>query len=66
MKKIIIKFLKKYCLKNNLKLAISTRILISDLQEKKLHGDILGESGWDYYPRRRLIHLNYLLMFNLI
>ena len=54
IEKIIIKFLKKYCLKNNLKLAISTRILLSDLQGKKNYSDILGESGWDYYPRRRL------------
>lgn len=54
IEKNIIKFLKKYCLKNNLKLAISTRVLSSDLKGKKNYSDILGESGWDYYPRHRL------------
>ena len=54
IEKKIIKFLKSYCLKNNLKLCISTRVLSTDIKGKKYYSDILGDSGWEYFPRNRL------------
>ena len=36
IEKIILKFLKNFCLNNKLKLSVSTRVLSSDLKGKKL------------------------------
>lgn len=54
IEKIIIKFLKEYCLKKNLNLSISTRVLASDKKGKKDYEQILGNSGWNYFPREEL------------
>lgn len=54
IEKIILKFLKSYCLKNNLKLYVSTRVLYNDEKGKKNYENILGETGWNYMPRKIL------------
>ncbi|MBL6857144.1 MAG: hypothetical protein ISQ92_00495 [Pelagibacteraceae bacterium] len=54
IERIIIKFLKRYCLKKNLTLSISTRVLASDKKNKKHYEAILGQSDWNYFPREDL------------
>ena len=51
VEKLILKFLKNWCAKNNLHLGISTRLGFDDRNGKKEYTNILGEAGWDYYPR---------------
>ena len=53
IEKIIIKFLKDYCLEKKLRFAISTRVLPEDLSGKHKYEKILGKSGWNYYPRSK-------------
>ena len=54
IEKIILKFLKNYCLKNSLNFYVSTRVLFNDEKGKKNYENILGNSGWNYNPRKIL------------
>ena len=53
IEKIILKFLKDYCLKNNLLLGVSTRVRPDDLLGKEKYTNILGDKNWIYFPRRK-------------
>ncbi len=54
IEKQILKLLKNYCQKHNLKFLVSTRVLESDLEGKKEYENILGLKGWSYCPRKSL------------
>ena len=52
IEKLVLRCLKDFCTKNNLCLSVSTRVLYNDKIGKENYKNILGQTGWNYYPRK--------------
>lgn len=52
IEKLILGALKNFCIKNNLRLSVSTRVHNKDKHGKKNYNDVLNGFEWDYHPRK--------------